>query len=113
MYTDLAVEQLLWNIMVANKQLLDSIKAQREAELKSPQPSGVLVQLYTQSYKTLGQAHNDLIDQWAKVNKIMNKDYEAAFTAWRALVMGKDASVQLLFAPPLPPKRDVSDILLK
>jgi hypothetical protein len=110
---DLAIEQLLWNIMVANKQLLDSIQAQRTAELKSPQPSGVLVRLYTQSYKTISQMNNDIIDLWGKVNKQTSKDFAAAFATWRAMVMGKAPNVQLLFAPPVPPKRDVSDILPK
>jgi hypothetical protein len=114
-YNDaLNTEALLWSILVANKNLMDSIAQQRKAEIRKPQPNGIVIDALTREYKTLGQAHDWLIDVWGKVdNQMRNKDSIAADKAWRAIAAGKEPAVQKLLAPPKLPKRDVSDILLK
>jgi Cadherin-like domain/Bacterial Ig domain/Calx-beta domain len=108
----LTLENLLWNLSVANKTKMDSIAAQRLTELKKPVPNGALIDQLTLEHTQLGVIQGGLIELRGKVeNQMRNKAWIAATNAWLAMTAGWPAWGVKLLAPPNPPFRFAGDII--
>ncbi|VTU00135.1 outer membrane adhesin-like protein : Putative hemagglutinin/hemolysin-related protein OS=Dickeya dadantii (strain 3937) GN=Dda3937_01477 PE=4 SV=1: Calx-beta [Gemmataceae bacterium] len=107
------LEAILWDLLGANKNLMDSINDQIKAELMRPVPNGAKIELLTASYKKLGEFHNSLIPTWGKVWKARNLAYNESAEAWLSIAKASPTVAGWLTAPPVPANRVPADLIPK
>ncbi len=106
----LEIEAALWSALVANKNLIESIKAALAVEMSLPTPNGVTVALLTLQLRTLTNVRSSLAGDWFTATMKVQGGYKEALQAWVVLTKDLPETIRPLFAPPVPPNRDTADI---